>query len=106
MASIFVLKDEIYQIRNFSRDKVRVLMRLDANKVDLTNRRVHRKDRDLAVTWARMCGKGRVFTRRSGTPGGTRISGNAGHVGRGDQVGDEAGGRRRHTTSSVVARSS
>jgi len=74
MASIFVLKDEIYQIRNFSRDKVRVLMRLDANKVDLTNRRVHRKDRDFAVTWTRMYGKGRVFTRRSGTPGGTRIS--------------------------------
>src|SRR5579864_2309241 len=38
----FVLKDEIYQIRNFSRDKVRVLMRLDATKLDLTNPRVHR----------------------------------------------------------------
>src|SRR6202051_3933112 len=36
----FVLKDEIYQIKNFSRDKVRVLMRLDANKLDLANPRV------------------------------------------------------------------
>jgi type 1 glutamine amidotransferase len=35
----FVLKDEIYQIRNFSREKVRVLMRLDANKLDVNNPR-------------------------------------------------------------------
>ena len=57
----FVLRDEIYQMRNFSRDKVRVLMRLDASKLDLSNPRVHRKDRDFAVTWAKMYGKGRVF---------------------------------------------
>ena len=57
----FVLKDEIYQIRNFSRDKVRVLMRLDPNRIDLANPRVHRKDRDFAVTWAKMYGKGRVY---------------------------------------------
>src|SRR3979411_3360527 len=31
----FVLRDEIYQMRNYSRDKVRVLMRLDASKIDL-----------------------------------------------------------------------
>lgn len=30
----FVLKDEIYQIKNFSRERVRVLMRLDASKLD------------------------------------------------------------------------
>jgi len=57
----FVLKDEIYQIRNFSRDKVRVLMRLDPGKLDLSNPRVHRKDQDFAVTWAKMYGKGRVY---------------------------------------------
>jgi len=57
----FVLKDEIYQIRNFSRDKLRVLMRLDATKLDLANPRVHRQDRDFAVTWAKMYGKGRVY---------------------------------------------
>ncbi len=33
----FIFHDEIYQIRNFSRDKLRVLMRLDASKLDLTN---------------------------------------------------------------------
>src|SRR6266446_9389447 len=29
----FVLRDEIYQMRNYSRDKVRVLMRLDAARI-------------------------------------------------------------------------
>ena len=57
----FVLRDEIYQMRNYSRDKVRVLMRLDASKLDLANKNVHRTDRDFAVTWAKMYGKGRVF---------------------------------------------
>ena len=66
--SAFVFKDEIYQIRNFSRDKVRVLMRLDANKLDLSNPRVHRKDRDFAVTWAKMYGKGRVYYSTLGHP--------------------------------------
>ena len=57
----FALKDEIYQMKDFSRDKVRVLMRLDASKLDLNNPRVHRKDHDFAVTWAKMYGKGRVY---------------------------------------------
>src|SRR5438132_9371804 len=55
----FVLRDEIYQMRNYSRDKVRVLMRLDAAKIDVRSKNVHRTDRDFAVTWARMYGKGR-----------------------------------------------
>jgi type 1 glutamine amidotransferase len=57
----FVLRDEIYQMRNYSRDKVRVLMRLDAAKIDVGNKNVHRTDRDFAVTWAKMYGKGRVY---------------------------------------------
>jgi type 1 glutamine amidotransferase len=57
----FVLRDEIYQIRSFSRDGLRVLMRLDAGKLDLSNPKVHRTDRDFAVTWAKMYGKGRVY---------------------------------------------
>ncbi len=36
-------------------------MRLDASKIDLANPRVHRQDRDFAVTWAKMYGKGRVY---------------------------------------------
>jgi uncharacterized protein len=57
----FVLRDEIYQLKDFSRDKVRVLMRLDASKLDLNNPRVHRKDHDFAVTWAKQYGTGRVY---------------------------------------------
>jgi uncharacterized protein len=36
-------------------------MRLDAAKLDLSNPRVHRKDHDFAVAWAKMYGKGRVY---------------------------------------------
>jgi type 1 glutamine amidotransferase len=57
----FTLNDEIYQMKNFSRDHTRVLMRLDPSKLDLTNPKVHRNDHDFAVTWAKMYGKGRVF---------------------------------------------
>jgi uncharacterized protein len=57
----FTIKDEIYQIKNFSRERCRVLMRLDASKLDLNNPRVHRTDHDFAVTWAKMYGKGRVY---------------------------------------------
>ena len=57
----FVLRDEVYQIRNYSRDKVRVLMRLDPAKLDLKNKNVHRTDGDFAVSWAKTYGKGRVF---------------------------------------------
>ena len=57
----FTIRDEIYQIKNFSRDDRRVLMRLDATKLDLHNPRVHRSDNDFAVTWAKMYGKGRVY---------------------------------------------
>ena len=34
----FTLKDEIYQIKDFSRDNVRVLLSLDAGKIDLAER--------------------------------------------------------------------
>jgi len=57
----FSARDEIYQVRNFSRDRVRVLARLDPAKLDLRNPRVHRTDNDFAVAWARSYGRGRVF---------------------------------------------
>ncbi len=57
----FALRDEIYQVKDYSRDKVHVLMRLDASKLDLNNKKVHRTDGDFAVTWAKNYGKGRVF---------------------------------------------
>ena len=57
----FTMRDEIYQIKDYSRDKVRVLLRLDASKLDLSKKDVHRKDGDFAVAWARTYGKGRVL---------------------------------------------
>jgi len=57
----FSLVDEIYQMKSFSRENTRVLLRLDASKLDLSGPKVHRADRDFAVAWAKMYGKGRVF---------------------------------------------
>jgi len=57
----FTIKDEIYQMKKYSRENTRVLMRLDPEKVDLSGKLVHRTDKDFAVTWAKSYGKGRVF---------------------------------------------
>ncbi len=57
----FNKRDEIYQPKSWSRDKVNVLLSLDASKLDLNNPRVHREDRDFAVAWSKMYGNGRVF---------------------------------------------
>lgn len=57
----FRKRDEIYQAKSWSRDKVNVLLRLDESKLDLNNPRVHRGDHDFAVAWSKMYGKGRVF---------------------------------------------
>jgi type 1 glutamine amidotransferase len=57
----FKIKDEIYQMKNFSRSRVNVLMSLDTNSVDLTLSAVHRTDKDFAIAWCRDYGKGRVF---------------------------------------------
>jgi type 1 glutamine amidotransferase len=57
----FTLTDEVYQLKMFSRENSRVLMRLDSTKLDLKNPRVHRTDNDFAVAFAKMYGKGRVF---------------------------------------------
>ncbi|MBM3737505.1 MAG: ThuA domain-containing protein [Acidobacteria bacterium] len=57
----FSIMDEIYQVKDFSRDRVRVLMSLDASRIDLANKNVRRTDKDFAVAWIRNYGKGRVF---------------------------------------------
>jgi type 1 glutamine amidotransferase len=56
-----VKRDEIYQAKEWSRDKVNVLLRLDETKLNYNNPRVHRDDHDFAVAWSKMYGKGRVF---------------------------------------------
>ncbi len=57
----FTLRDEIYQIKDFSRDDVRVLLRLDASQLDLSRKGVRSKDNSFPVIWARKYGKGRVL---------------------------------------------
>jgi len=57
----FLILDEIYQVKDYSRGRVRVLMRLDEKKINLQQRGVNRTDGDFAVTWVRNYGKGRVF---------------------------------------------
>lgn len=58
----FVKYDEIYQPKEWSREKVNVLLSLDSGKLNYENNpRIHRQDHDFAVAWAKMYGKGRVF---------------------------------------------
>jgi len=58
----FVKYDEIYQPKDWSRDKVNVLLSLDPTKLNYAdNPRIHRTDHDFAVAWSKMYGNGRVF---------------------------------------------
>ena len=59
--AVSVFHDEHYQLKEFSRDKVRVLAHLDPSKLDLAKPLVHRTDGDFPVAWAKTYGKGRVF---------------------------------------------
>ncbi|MBI4475056.1 MAG: ThuA domain-containing protein [Acidobacteria bacterium] len=58
---LFTLREEHYQIKDFSRDKLRIFARLDPSSLDLTRPNVNRKDGDFPVVWGKMHGKGRVF---------------------------------------------
>lgn len=57
----FVIQDEHYQIKDFSRANMRILARLDPASLDLKKPLVHRTDGDFPVAWAKDYGKGRVF---------------------------------------------
>lgn len=57
----FRVVEEIYQHRNFSRAKVRVLLTLDTRTVDLSAAGVNRSDGDFALAWCHRYGEGRVF---------------------------------------------
>jgi type 1 glutamine amidotransferase len=56
----FAFTDEFYQSKEYSRDKLRVLLRLDVSKMP-ANPELHRTDGDFPLAWAKMYGKGRVF---------------------------------------------
>ncbi|HVG17854.1 MAG TPA: ThuA domain-containing protein, partial [Blastocatellia bacterium] len=61
LGAAFEIKDEIYQFKDFSRDRVHVLLSLDTGSVDLTLPAVRRTDKDFALAWWRNYGRGRVF---------------------------------------------
>jgi type 1 glutamine amidotransferase len=57
---VFNFTEEFYQAQAYSRDKIRVLLRLDVSKM-APNPELHRTDGDFPLAWAKMYGKGRVF---------------------------------------------
>jgi len=61
LGTSFEIYDEIYQHRNWSRDRVHVLLSLDVTSVDMTARGIKRQDGDFALAWTRQEGAGRVF---------------------------------------------
>jgi type 1 glutamine amidotransferase len=63
---VFTIRDEMYQAKDFSRDEVRVLLRLDTSKVDMKHPGVHRTDGDYPQAWVKKYGKGRVFVSSFG----------------------------------------
>jgi len=60
LPALFPLTDEFYQVKNFSREKSRVLLRLDTSKLP-PNQNLLNKDGDFPLAWAKMYGQGRVF---------------------------------------------
>jgi type 1 glutamine amidotransferase len=56
----FAFTDEFYQVKEFSREKSRVLLRLDTSKLP-PNPNVHSTNGDFPLAWAKMYGKGHVF---------------------------------------------
>jgi hypothetical protein len=56
----FAFTDEFYQAKDFSRQRARVLLRLDVSKLP-PHPEYHGKDGDMPIVWAKAYGKGRVF---------------------------------------------
>ena len=63
----FEISDEVFQFQSpiWSRDKLRVLVSIDTDKTDMNSaRRIlpeRQKDKDIAISWVRSYGRGRVF---------------------------------------------
>lgn len=60
-AASFPHTDEIFVFRDFSRAKVRVLLRLDTAQTDMDKPGVTDKTGDYPLSWVRRYGQGRVF---------------------------------------------
>jgi type 1 glutamine amidotransferase len=54
----FAIEDEIYQFKDYSPDKVHVLLRIDMKSVP---KNLWRKDNDNPIAWTNQYGKGKVF---------------------------------------------
>jgi type 1 glutamine amidotransferase len=57
----FRITDEIYQFRNFSREKARVLLKLDTRSVNMHADGVNPGTEDFPLAWIRQYGNGRSF---------------------------------------------
>lgn len=59
LGATFEITDEIYQFKNWSREKVHVLLSLTPDLTDLSKGK--RSDQDYALSWCRDVGAGRMF---------------------------------------------
>jgi uncharacterized protein len=57
----WTIQEEFYQFRNLSRERVRVLMRLDTSSVNMKADGVNPNTDDFPLAWIRNYGSGRVF---------------------------------------------
>lgn len=57
----FNLRDEMYEFKNFSRDAMDVVLRLDTAGLNLSRHGVSDHGADWPLAWAKSYGKGRVF---------------------------------------------
>lgn len=57
----FNLRDEMYEFKNFSRQQMDVVLRLDSGRLDLHRGGVTDRTADWPLAWAKRYGKGRVF---------------------------------------------
>jgi hypothetical protein len=55
----WTIHDEIYQFKNFSRDRSHVLLSIDTTSVDVT--KSNHVEKDFAIAWCQEYGEGRVF---------------------------------------------
>ncbi len=62
----FEVSDEVFQFTSpYTRDRLRILLAIDTDKTDMSEKRYilpeRRADNDLAISWIRNYGRGRVF---------------------------------------------
>lgn len=58
---VFNLRDEMYQIIDWSRKDMDVLLRLDVSHLDTRQKNIDNHSGDFPLAWAKMFGKGKVF---------------------------------------------